>query len=70
MKKILENRWTVVGLCFLMVMISLGFASSTKSLFPDEITKEIGVERMIAQNGKGVHCLLAVYMLVQKALFK
>jgi hypothetical protein len=25
---------------------------------------------LAAQNGKGVHCLLAVYMLVQKALFK
>lgn len=52
MKKILENKWTVVGLCFLMVMVSLGFASSTKSLFPDEIAKSLGVERSLIAIGE------------------
>ena len=30
-----------------MVMSSLGFASSTKSLFPDEIAKDLGIERSL-----------------------
>lgn len=42
-----DYKWVSVALCFLMVMISLGFASSTKSLFPDEIAKDLGVERSL-----------------------
>ena len=41
-----------VALCFLMVMISLGFASSTKSLFPDEVAKDLGVERSLVSIGE------------------
>lgn len=42
-KKRFDYKWVVVGACFIMVMISLGFTSSTKSLFPDEIAKALGV---------------------------
>jgi len=42
---------TVVA-CFLMVMISLGFTSSTKSLFPDEIAKDLGVQRSLVSIGE------------------
>lgn len=47
-----DYRWTVVALCFLMVMVSLGFASSTKSLFPDEIAKDLGTERSLVAIGE------------------
>lgn len=42
-----EYKWVIAALCFMMVMISLGFGSSTKSLFPDEIAKELGVQRSL-----------------------
>ncbi len=43
----LNYRYVIIALCFLMVMTSLGFASSPQSLFPDEIAKELGVERSL-----------------------
>lgn len=48
----MNYTWVTVALCFLMVMISLGFASSTKSLFPDEIAKDLGVERSLVSIGE------------------
>ena len=50
--KKLDYKWVIVVLCFLMVMISLGFASSTKSLFPDEIAKALGTERSLVAIGE------------------
>lgn len=47
MKRRIDYKWVTVALCILMIMISLGFASSTKSLFPDEIAKELGIERSL-----------------------
>ncbi|MBE6644999.1 MAG: MFS transporter [Ruminococcaceae bacterium] len=44
--------WVVIAMSFLMVMISLGFTSSTKSLFPDEIAKELDVERSLVAIGE------------------
>ena len=44
MKKI-EYRWMVIAVCFLMVMVCLGFCSSTKSLFLSPITEALGVDR-------------------------
>ncbi len=35
-----------------MVMVALGFGSSTKSLFPDEIAKDLGVERSLVSLGE------------------
>ena len=51
-KKGFDYKWITVALCFLMVMISLGFGSSTKSLFPDEIAKALGVERSLVSIGE------------------
>ena len=47
MKTRINYKWVTVALSILMIMISLGFASSTKSLFPDEIAKALGVERSL-----------------------
>ena len=47
----LNYKWVTVALCFLMVMISLGFASSTKSLFPDVMAEDLGVERSLVSIG-------------------
>lgn len=46
-KKRFDYTWVIIAMCFLMVMISLGFTSSTKSLFPKEIAKDLGVERSL-----------------------
>ena len=46
-KKQFDYKWIIVATSFLMVMISLGFASSTKTLFPDEIAKELEVDRTL-----------------------
>lgn len=46
MKK-LDYKWVIVALCFLMTFITLGFCSSTKSLFIGPITEHLGIERGI-----------------------
>lgn len=46
MKK-LNYKWVIVALCFLMTFITLGFCSSTKSLFIGPITEHLGIERGI-----------------------
>ena len=51
-KKRFDYKWVIVAMCFLMVMISLGFGSSTKSLFPDEIAEALGVERSLVSIGE------------------
>ena len=47
-----DYTWVIIALSFLMVMISLGFTSSTKSLFPDEIAKDLGVARSLVAIGE------------------
>ncbi len=46
-KKRLDYKWVVVGVCFLTVMITLGFCSSTKSLYLDVVTKKLGIDRSL-----------------------
>ena len=46
-KKKLDYKWVVVGVCFLTVMITLGFCSSTKSLYLDVVTKKLGIDRSL-----------------------
>lgn len=46
-KKKFNYKWVIVGLCFLMVCISLGFCSSPNSLFLNAITKYLEVERSV-----------------------
>ena len=43
----LDYKWVVVGVCFLTVMITLGFCSSTKSLYLDVVTKKLGIDRSL-----------------------
>ncbi len=47
-----DYTWIIIGVSFLMVMVCLGFASSTKSLFPDEIAKDLGTERSLVAIGE------------------
>ena len=44
MKKI-EYKWVIVVLCFLMVLTTLGFCSSSRTLFLSPITEALGIER-------------------------
>ena len=44
-KKKFDYKWVVIGSCFLMVMISLGFCSSPKSYFIGPITEYLGIDR-------------------------
>ncbi len=46
-KRRFDYSFVILALCFLMVMVSLGFASSTKSLFPDEIARALEVDRTL-----------------------
>ena len=46
-KKHLDYKWVIVGVCFLTIMITLGFCSSTKSLYLDVVTKKLGIDRSL-----------------------
>ena len=46
-----DYTWVIIAMS-LMVMISLGFTSSTKSLFPDEIAEDLGVQRSLVSIGE------------------
>lgn len=49
--KNINYKWITIAMCFLMVMVSLGFTSSTRSLFPDEIAKDLGTQRSLVVIG-------------------
>lgn len=40
-----DYKWVIVGLCFLMVCVTLGFCSSSKSLYLKPITEHLQVDR-------------------------
>ena len=40
-----EYKWVIVALCFLMVLTTLGFCSSSRTLFLSPITEALGIER-------------------------
>lgn len=44
-EKKFDYKWVIVGLCFLMVCITLGFCSSSKSLYLKPITDHLQVDR-------------------------
>lgn len=44
-KRGLDYKWVVIGVCFLTVMITLGFCSSPGSLYLDVVPQQIGVTR-------------------------
>ena len=43
----LDYKWVMVGLCFMMVFVALGFCSSPKSLYILPITEALGIERSV-----------------------
>lgn len=43
----LDYKWVIVALCFVMVFTTLGFCSSTKSLFVKPITELLLVDRTV-----------------------
>ena len=52
--KKLDYKWVVIGLCFLMVFITLGFCSSNKGFYLDAITKALNVERSLFSIGDSI----------------
>ena len=40
-----DYKWVVVGVCFALIMITLGFCSSTKSLYLDIVTEKLEISR-------------------------
>ena len=46
-KKAFDYKWVIVAVCFLSVMITLGFCSSTKSLYLDVVTNALGIDRSL-----------------------
>ena len=44
-KRGFDYKWVVIGVCFLTVMITLGFCSSPGSLYLDVVPEKIGVTR-------------------------
>ena len=50
MKKLTQRpgyRWVVVGCCFLMLLVCLGFCSSTKGLYLNAVTEALRVDRSL-----------------------
>lgn len=45
MSKKLDYKWIIVALCFLMILVTLGFCSSPKGLYLDKITTALGISR-------------------------
>ena len=46
-KKRFDYKWVVIAVCFALIMITLGFCSSTKSLYLDVVTKKLGIDRSL-----------------------
>ena len=44
-KKKFDYKWVVVAVCFAMIMITLGFCSSTKSLYLDVVCDNLNIDR-------------------------
>ena len=44
-KKRFDYKWVVVAVCFALIMITLGFCSSTKSLYLDVVTEKLNIDR-------------------------
>ncbi len=42
-RKRIDYKWVMVATCFVMVAVTLGFASSTKSLFPSKIADSLSL---------------------------
>ena len=47
MKHKLDYKWVILGACFLMVMVCLGFCSSNKGIYLSAITQALGIKRSL-----------------------
>ena len=43
----LEYKWVIIGICFVMVFVCLGFCSGNKSLYLVAITEALGIQRSL-----------------------
>ena len=46
-KKGFDYKWVIVGICFLVVFIGLGFCSSSRSMFVKPVTSALGIPRSL-----------------------
>lgn len=56
-----DYKWVIVGCCFAMMAISMGFCSSTKQLFVEPVTEVLGIKR-------GVYALNTTFRYITNAL--
>ena len=53
-KRKFDYKWVIIGLCFLMVLITLGFCSSNKSLYLKPMTEALKVDRSVFSIGDSI----------------
>ncbi|MBR6792896.1 MAG: MFS transporter [Clostridia bacterium] len=53
-RKKLEYKWVIVGLCFLMILTTLGFCSSNKALYLSAITEALQIPRAAFSLGDSI----------------
>ena len=46
-KQRLDYKWIILGVCFLMVFVTLGFCSGNKGLYLTAITEALGIKRSL-----------------------
>lgn len=56
--KKLEYKWVIISLCFLMIMLVLGFASSAKGIYVKPLTEYLGLERSLYSIGDSLRYLV------------
>ena len=49
-----KYKWIIAIICFFIIFIGLGFGSGTKSLFPDEMAKDLGISRSEVSLGESL----------------
>lgn len=60
-RKKFDYKWVIVGCCFAMMAVSMGFCSSTKQLFVEPVTEVLGIKR-------GVYALNTTFRYITNAL--
>lgn len=50
----LEYKWIIIGLCFLMVLVCLGFCSSSKGLYLSPMTEALEIKRSAFSIGDSI----------------
>ena len=49
-----KYKWIIAIICFVIIFVGLGFGSGTKSLFPDEMAKALGISRSEVSLGESM----------------